>query len=405
MMPFMNWHKYICRWKAMLEAIRNFNYLIADFGGNVYVKKSYLNLGLVYYAKKDEDKSIQSFKKVVEMYPETSEAQEALEGIKAIYADRGEPDVYIDYLRTIPMRNMDVAAEDSFLYTTALKRYGTVDCNVSIKDFDKYLKSFSGGRFALQAHFYKAECLNKLKDYEKALVDYQFVITQSPNEFAEWSARQVASIYFVRKDYEQAYPHYVILEGLAKTKDNYQFALIGQMKCLTKLNRLPEAKVVSEKLLRTDNANKDALSEANLVIAKVAISDMQNNPDINQAQVIDSALMHLQYVIRESKNNLGAEATYLLAEVQFGQKKLDESEKTILGLNEKFSAYEDWVARGFILLGDIYVERKDPFQAKAIWQSVIDNYKGNDTNIPAKAQEKIEPGTIIRPTAEYIIAN
>jgi hypothetical protein len=40
------------------------------------------------------------------------------------------------------------------------------------------------------------------------------------------------------------------------------------------------------------------------------------------------------------------------------------------------AAYDYWVAKGFILLADIYVENGNTFQAKQTLQSIIDNYEG-----------------------------
>jgi hypothetical protein len=52
-------------------------------------------------------------------------------------------------------------------------------------------------------------------------------------------------------------------------------------------------------------------------------------------------------------------------------------------MSENYSKYEFWVAKGFILLSDIYVVQKDYFQAKATLQSIIDEYSKDDLKIIA----------------------
>jgi TolA-binding protein len=46
------------------------------------------------------------------------------------------------------------------------------------------------------------------------------------------------------------------------------------------------------------------------------------------------------------------------------------------------------VAKGFILLADIYMERGNTFQAEQTLQSIIDNYDGED--LKQEARQKLD---------------
>ena len=54
---------------------------------------------------------------------------------------------------------------------------------------------------------------------------------------------------------------------------------------------------------------------------------------------------------------------------------LDKSEAEIFELVQDFSNFNFWKIKGFILLSDVYLARKDYFQARTTLQSVIDNVK------------------------------
>jgi hypothetical protein len=101
----------------------------------------------------------------------------------------------------------------------------------------------------------------------------------------------------------------------------------------------------------------------------------------------DSALPNFQYVLKEIRNAMGAEAKYNIALIQFEKKDLVAARKSVFDLNDNYSAYEIWTAKGFILLADIYVAQKDNFQAKATLQSVIENV--DDEGLKNTAREKL----------------
>ena len=83
-----------------------------------------------------------------------------------------------------------------------------------------------------------------------------------------------------------------------------------------------------------------------------------------------------------------AELSYLKALLLYEEGNYTESEAALYFLLQNFGSFGEWRARGFILLGDVYVSIDDPFQAKATWQSVIDHHKGAD--LVAIAQKKLD---------------
>ena len=50
-----------------------------------------------------------------------------------------------------------------------------------------------------------------------------------------------------------------------------------------------------------------------------------------------------------------------------------QSEKAAFEAINKSGSYEEWVTKSYLLLGDIYMKQKDYFNAKATFQSVLEN--------------------------------
>jgi hypothetical protein len=68
----------------------------------------------------------------------------------------------------------------------------------------------------------------------------------------------------------------------------------------------------------------------------------------------------------------------LLAFVYYQQGSLATAEKEVLDFAQKNTPFQYWLARGFVLLSDIYIAQNNDFQAKQYLLSLQRNYKTND---------------------------
>jgi TolA-binding protein len=96
----------------------------------------------------------------------------------------------------------------------------------------------------------------------------------------------------------------------------------------------------------------------------------------HQALINKDSTTATQILIKVVKSNstlITAEAHYLLAKLYLDQQKLSLAEKTAFEVIKKQSAYEYWVTKSYVLLGDIYMAQKDNFNAIATYKSVSEN--------------------------------
>ena len=91
----------------------------------------------------------------------------------------------------------------------------------------------------------------------------------------------------------------------------------------------------------------------------------------------------------EVKSAEGAEARFRVIEAEFKAKNYDKAEKMVYDFSDSKTPQNYWLAKSFILLGDIYLARQDGFQARATYQSVVDGYSPADDGIVAEAKSRI----------------
>jgi TolA-binding protein len=78
--------------------------------------------------------------------------------------------------------------------------------------------------------------------------------------------------------------------------------------------------------------------------------------------------------LNTARDEYGAEAKYLLAEIFFLNKDNKQCYETCVSLNADFAAYPEWVGKSYLLLSDNFLVMGDLFQAKGTLKSLIDNF-------------------------------
>ncbi|HET6243019.1 MAG: tetratricopeptide repeat protein [Bacteroidetes bacterium] len=361
------------------KALTYFNKIVNEHPNSPVVSKAMIKQGLIYYNQKEDEKSATIYKKVINDYPGTPESHQALLGFKNISIAQGKAEEYSSFVEKLPFANVTRTSLDSTFYESAEGLYLKGDCQEAIINFNNYLQKFPEGVFVLQVNFYLSECHFKAKQYEMAIKGYLFVVAQPRNIFTEKSLAKTAHIYFEQKNYIQAKLAYEKLEKQSEHSALLMDARIGLMRTNFILKDLQTAKEYADKVMVMENISQKVINEANLIQAKASL----------EQNAFDKAYEKFKMVAENAPSNeLGAESKYNMAYVRYLQQKYSESEKEIFALADKFSAFDYWVAKAFILLSDNYLAQNDAFQAKHTLQSIIDNYEGDD--LKTLAREKLK---------------
>ena len=107
--------------------------------------------------------------------------------------------------------------------------------------------------------------------------------------------------------------------------------------------------------------------EANYIKAKSLIS-------LSEREGANSILAQLA---KNPMSESGAEAAYLLISDAYDEGNFDKVEESVFALSDSRTPQAYWLAKSFIILGDSYAEKDELEQAKATFNSVLENYKPN----------------------------
>ncbi len=363
------------------EALPYLKNIISATGNDALKPRAYLKAGITYYNLNNSTEALNQYNALVKQYPNSPEAQDALENAKSIYVEQGRSSEYVNFAKTMGV-DISPSQEDQLAYQEAEVQFNDGNFADAAKKFEEYLGKFPEGKYSLEANYYKSEIYYNQKDWAKAVTGYEAVSDKAPNKFAEKSLLQSAHInFFELKDYANAEKYFVKLKDFASTQENKMEAMRGLLRSQYQLQKWNDATDNAKDLLNQKNLSTDDRVLANMIIAK----SYQSNNDC------ENALQYFRTAASLSKAAYGAEARYEIANCLFMQNQLKDAEKAAFEVINKSGSYELWVTKSYLILGDVYLKEKDYFNAKATYQSIIDNAKVED--LRQQAKQKLSQAT------------
>jgi TolA-binding protein len=358
------------------QAIPYLNNVLKGDGNASLKPQAYLKLGIAHYNLNNNAEALRQYKTLVNQYPNSDEAEYALDNVRTIYVEDGKPAEYAEFMRQAG-KPISVDTEDSLTYAAAEAQYRAGNVNAALTAMNNYLKKFPDGFYTLEADFYTAEIYNSKKDWNNALRGYEAVAVDAPNEFAERSILTAARIYFFElKNYTKAESYYVQLKQITSSQENKLEAMRGLLRSQYQLQRWEEAVENAKELTAAKGSSADDKTLANMAIAK----------SYQVAGKHDLAIANFKTVVQLNKAALAAEARYEIANSWFALDRMPDAEKAAFETINKSGSYDYWVVKAYLLLGDVYFRQKDYFNAKATFQSIVDNSSNSELKTEAQAK-------------------
>ena len=359
------------------DAVPYLNKILAS-SENGLKPRAYQKLGLAHYNSNNNKEALLSYQQLIQRFPQSQEAEEAIAILKDIYVEEGRPDEYVSFMNKNGV-TISVSEADSLTYTTAFIKFNANDCAAAITSFNNYLSKFPDGAFAIDANYNRSLCYKKNKEWQKAVDGFIYANGRGLNKYFEAATLEAAQLYYFElKDYGNARKYFESLRNNSADPANMLEAARGLVRSYYQLKDYTQANVVAKDLLSRKEISTDDRSVALIVLGK---SQQQAN-DCNAAIVSFRSLANI------NKSAWGAEGRYEIANCYITLNNLPAAEKAATAVIRETGSYDYWVTRAYILLGDIFLKQKDYFNAKATYESVAKN--ASVTDLKNEAQQKLE---------------
>ena len=346
-----------------------------------YYTPALLDLGLVHFNLGNSDKSLHYYDRIISSAPQSAAAKDAIQSVREIYVAKGNINEYFEYAeRTGAVCDLSLMARDSLSFRSAQNIYLAERTEEAILHLKDYLAAYPKGYYTNDALFCLSDCYLKSDSLDRAVESLKRLSEQPKNQYTVPVVEKLARVTFDNKLYDESAPAFRRMYDVVDSAASRTEAASGYAESVL-LRKDDDALLVMANDLDT-LADVDAVMLRRVRFARAKVHASRS--EVAEARKIYDMLA------ADVSNVEGAESAYRVIEALFVEGNHDESEKRIYALADSKTPHSYWLGKAFILLGDIYVQRNDLFQAKATYRSVVDGYTPADDGIVAEAQSKLE---------------
>ncbi len=365
------------------KAFECFTKLADSVKDSTFVARAYIEMGSLSRNQSQYNEALGYYKTVVEEMPLSGYAEDALVAIESIYQTRNEPEEYLAYIERIGKGETKTEDErEMMIFNAAEQIFLSENYQKALLSLQDYLDKYPDGANSYKADFYMAESYRSLGKYEQACDSYRQVIEKGEGSFVELSMLNFSDLSYRMEKWEDAFGGYSSLYSAALLENNKKVAVLGMMRAAFKGHNWNESVRNADRVLADEASDSQNRTEAQYVKAKSYLASSRRE----EAYAIFGELA------KEPSSAYGAEAAYLIILDSYDKGEFETVENQVYALSDAGTGQLYWLAKSFIVLGDSFVERDEPEQAKATFESVRDGYtpSGTDDDVMDNVNMRLE---------------
>lgn len=339
------------------------------------------DLGLAYRNTGNDEAALATYKKIVATTRGSLAAHNAMGEIRNIYIERNDVDGFFEYAdRAGVSGDLGTVQRDSLSFVAAQRLYIAGDKSAASAAFDKYIAENPDGVYSPAALYYSADCHATLGDSLAARENLKRLTSLYYNNYTQRGYERLAQLASAGADWRAAAEAYRALAEMATTTPAKRDALDKYFSATIESDNQELIVEVADYLIAHPDASVDMVRRAKFEKAKALEKSGKRNP----------AVALYNSLSQDVTTPEGAESAYRIIETAFKYGSFEKAESLVYEFADKNTPHAYWLAKSFLLLGDVYVSRGDLFQARATYQSVVDGYSEKSDGIVDAARERIE---------------
>lgn len=345
------------------QAIEEFETVIRRFPGTEWAARAQYNIGDSHYNAGNFEAAIEAYQWVLDEYPRSRYIIEAIDGIQFAQLSAGGRDTSTDLLEEFLADNPTSLTADRLRFRQAENVLQTGDYNAAIREFRQYLRITNNRNQMPEAYFNMADAYLRLGNKREAAVTYETLINDFPeSDRVAPSLAELARIQFELGNYSESLSRF---RQLAELDSRFRTeSAIGIGNAELELGNREAARQQFEQVLAENPEN----NAARIGLGKVLLRDGRT----------EEAQRFFRLVAENDFMEAGAEAKYMLGELELAAGNRDAAMEAYSRVSTLFEGHPEWVARAQMRIAEIYIREGRRGDAISLLNSIIDRYPNTE---------------------------
>ncbi|MFR9602451.1 MAG: tetratricopeptide repeat protein [Rikenellaceae bacterium] len=364
------------------DAKQSLEEFVANYPDSPMYAQALSDLGLAYLNLGDKVTSISYYNKAIEYAPQTAVSKDALQGIREIYVNQGDVNGYFAYAEKLGVdSDLNTVAKDSLSFASAQRQYiSGGDTKRAATLLASYITDYPQGYYLNDALFLLSDCHLKNGDNKSAITSLTQLSERGTNQYSQRVLERLSRLTYEQGDYTKSAAAYRKLYDITKSDSDKAAAMEGYASATIATKDRSMILKMSNDVLSQPKSGDKAIVKAKYSKATI----LRENGEWAEAVKLYADLS------KDPLSAVGAESTYYIISNAHRGGDIDRAEDMIFDFSESQTTQGYWLAKSFIMLGDIYTAKGDAFQARATYQSIVDGYATKDDGVIEEAKSKIE---------------
>ncbi|GMQ80830.1 MAG: tetratricopeptide repeat protein [Rhodothermia bacterium] len=360
------------------QAVDVYKHLIRTYPRDPLAAKAQYGIGDAFFNEGNLGAAVDAYNEVLLRYPNSPFTSDAAAGIQFALIASGDEDQADVIINAFAANNPNSPVIDQLLFRQAEVKYQSGRVDKALAEFHRFIEDAIQEDLMPDAFYYLGIIHSDRDEKTTAMTNFRQVFDRysESDRFIE-SSKRLGNLLLESEEFAEAENVFLRLENLRNDEAGVvATARYGRSQALSRLGRSDEA----EKLLRDAIAaapDSDESTPAYLGLARIIHS---------RGEVAEAENMFEQ-VVNRSRDEIGAEALYLLGSSQLERNSPDLAVETLGRMPVLYAGYADWIARGYLKQAKSLEALNSAGEAVRVYEMVITLYPNSEFSSQAE-QEK-----------------
>ncbi len=365
--------------KQYTESIKEFQKILRSSPESDLVPRATYSMGDAYYNLQQYGAAEKSYRDVLNRFPKSPYVADAVTGIQYCLLAQGKQQEALRVIDVFLKENPDAGIAEALFLKKGDLLYSQQQYDGAIREYRSFLGKYSSSPSAAAAYYWIGKshlAQNRILDAAQAFERAASVSNGGPKMIAQ-ALLDLGESYLTLKSGNKA------LDALTRLERSYPESEL-----------IPDAMYLKGKALKGSESPAEAHRQFNALVSRFPKSIAADRARLALARIyLDEtnyaeSIQYAQHVATGRTDELGAEGQYLIGVAESSQKDWKAAITAFLRLRYIFPTHENWLAKGYLGLGEAYEQTNDVRRAQEAYQTVLKFEQQRDE--VAEAQRRLK---------------